>query len=60
MNKLKELQSLMTSLEVDLEKFYGNDNKAASIRARKTLQYIKEKSQEIRMHISETRNQPKT
>lgn len=57
MDNLKELKSLMELLETDLDKFYGKGNKAASIRARKTLQEIKEQAQNIRMDISATRNQ---
>jgi hypothetical protein len=56
MNNLNELKSMMDRLEVDLTKFYDKGNKAASIRARKTLQDIKEQAQNIRMHISQTRN----
>ena len=51
-----ELKVMINRLEVDLTKFYSKGNKAASIRARKTLQEIKEQAQNIRMHISQTRN----
>ena len=55
MNKLEELKRLLDTLEVDLVKFYDKGNKAASIRARKTLQDIKSQAQEIRVDVSETR-----
>jgi hypothetical protein len=55
MNKLEELKVLLDKLEVDLIKFYDKGNKAASIRARKTLQEIKTQAQEIRVDVSETR-----
>jgi hypothetical protein len=56
MDNLEVLKNMMENLEVDLLKFYDKGNKAASIRARKTLQDIKEQAQNIRMHISHTRN----
>ena len=56
MSNLDDLKIMIDRLEVDLVKFYGKGNKAASIRARKTLQEIKEQAQNIRMHISEKRN----
>jgi hypothetical protein len=55
MNKLEELKRMLDLLEVDLLKFYEKGNKAASIRARKTLQDIKAQAQEIRVDVSETR-----
>lgn len=55
MNNYEELESLMGQLKIDLEKFYLKGNQAASVRARKTLQEIKEQAQNIRMDISKTR-----
>jgi hypothetical protein len=55
MNNYEELESLMGQLKVDLEKFYLKGNQAASVRARKTLQEIKEQAQNIRMDISKAR-----
>lgn len=55
MNNYEKLESLMNQLKIDLDKFYNKNNKAASIRARKTLQNIKEEAQNIRMDISKTR-----
>jgi hypothetical protein len=56
MNNLEDLKVMINRLEVDLTKFYTKGNKAASIRARKTLQEIKGQAQNIRMDISEVRN----
>lgn len=55
MIKYDELEKLMLTLKVDLNKFHQKNNKAAGIRARKTLQDIKSISQEIRVEISEKR-----
>ena len=55
MNNLEELKNMLDKLEVDLIKFYDKGNKAASIRARKTLQDIKAQAQQIRVDVSETR-----
>jgi len=55
MNNLEELKNMLDNLEVDLIKFYDKGNKAASIRARKTLQDIKAQAQQIRVDVSETR-----
>jgi hypothetical protein len=60
MNNYEELESLMGQLKVDLEKFYLKGNQAASVRARKTLQEIKEQAQNIRMNISKRRKELKT
>ena len=55
MDNFEELRMMLNDLEVDLKKFYFKGNKAASIRARKTLQDIKAQAQEIRVHVSQTR-----
>jgi septation ring formation regulator EzrA len=55
MDNYEELEALLNQLKVDLEKFYNKGNQAASVRARKTLQEIKEQAQTIRMDISKTR-----
>lgn len=56
MNRIEQVQSLISELEPDLEKFYDKGNKAAGTRARKTLQEIKKVSQEIRLEIQEMKN----
>ena len=55
MDNLDKLKYMVEKLEIDLDKFYKKGNKAASIRARKTLQEIKDQAQTIRVHISQTR-----
>lgn len=55
MDNFEELELLINQLKVDLEKFYHKGNQAASVRARKKLQEIKEQAQTIRMDISKTR-----
>lgn len=56
MEEYEILESLMSRLKVDLEKFYQKGNQAASVRARKTLQEVKAQAQNIRMDISAKRN----
>lgn len=57
MRELEELKMMIELLDVDVNKFYNKGNNAASVRARKLLQDIKAKSQELRMDISKTRKQ---
>ncbi len=59
MNRIEQVQSLISELEPDLEKFYDKGNKAAGTRARKTLQEIKKVSQEIRLEIQDMKNSGK-
>lgn len=56
MDNLEQLRLMLDELAIDLVKFYGNGNKAASIRARKMLQNIKAQAQVIRVDVSKTRN----
>ncbi len=56
MSRQDEMHSLLDQLEPDLNKFYNKGNKAAGTRARKTLQEIKKKSQEIRLEIQDWKN----
>ena len=56
MDNLDDLKILINELEVNLLKFYKKGNVAASIRARKILQGIKEQAQVIRVDISKTRD----
>jgi len=55
MDNLEELKYMIEQLEIDLAKFYGKGNKAASIRARKMLQDIREQAVMIRKDVSDTR-----
>lgn len=56
MSRLNEVKSLVSELEVDLEKFYDKGNKAAGTRARKQLQELKKLSQDIRLEIQDIKN----
>jgi hypothetical protein len=56
MSRKEELNQLVTDLEEDIDKFYEKGNKAAGTRARKKLQEIKKKSQEIRLEIQDMKN----
>ncbi len=56
MSRYDEMNNLMQELEPDVNKFYDKGNKAAGTRARKTLQEIKKKSQEIRLEIQDWKN----
>ena len=51
MEQFNELSSLMISLEVEMKKFYDKGFDSAGTRARKLLQDIKSKAQEIRIDI---------
>lgn len=56
MSRYDEMNELLDQLEPDITKFYEKGNKAAGTRARKTLQSMKKKAQEIRMEIQEWKN----
>lgn len=56
MSRYDEMNELVDQLEPDINKFYEKGNKAAGTRARKTLQQMKKKAQEIRMEIQEWKN----
>lgn len=56
MSRKEELNTLISELEPDIDKFYEKGNKAAGTRARKKLQEIKKLSQEIRLEIQDMKN----
>ncbi|MGD8748986.1 MAG: histone H1 [Balneolaceae bacterium] len=56
MSRYDEMSELLDQLEPDIKKFYEKGNKAAGTRARKTLQAMKKKAQDIRMEIQEWKN----
>lgn len=56
MSRYDEMNDLLDQLEPDITKFYEKGNKAAGTRARKTLQEMKKKAQDIRMEIQEWKN----
>ena len=53
MSRFSEVKDLVSSLEDDFEKFYGNGNKAAGTRVRNGMMEIKKLAQEIRTEVSE-------
>lgn len=59
MSRYDEMKDLMDELQPDISKFYNKGNKAAGTRARKTLQNIKKKAQEIRLEIQDWKNSGK-
>lgn len=56
MSRYDEIKNLLDQLEPDINKFYNKGNKAAGTRARKTLQEMKKKAQEIRLEIQDMKN----
>ncbi|MDX1592251.1 MAG: hypothetical protein R3283_09820 [Balneolaceae bacterium] len=56
MNRIEQIQSMVSDLEVDMNKFYDKGNKAAGTRARKQLQELKKVAQEIRLEIQDMKN----
>ncbi len=56
MSRYDDIKNLLDQLEPDINKFYNNGNKAAGTRARKTLQEMRKKAQEIRLEIQEMKN----
>jgi hypothetical protein len=56
MEKYLEIKELVTQLEADVEKFYKKGNKSAGTRIRKAMQDIKNKAQELRVHVQETKD----
>lgn len=56
MEKFNEIKAIVESVSDDVEKFYEKGNKAAAVRIRKAMQDIKNLSQELRVHVQETKN----
>ena len=54
-DNLEDLKVMINVLELDLVKFYTKGNKAASVRARKTLQNIRAQALKMRGEISQAR-----
>jgi hypothetical protein len=59
MENYTKLKELVTSIEVDAEKFFNNGNSAAGTRVRKGLQEIKTLAQEIRNEVTAKKNSGK-
>lgn len=56
MEKYNELKGLVEEMEQDVTKFYTKDVKAAAVRIRKALQDIKKVAQEMRIEVSDRKN----
>jgi hypothetical protein len=57
MSRFHEIESLMSSLRDDMDKFYNKGNKTAGTRARKSLQDLKKLAQDIRIEIQNKKNE---
>jgi len=53
MNRYEQLQTVISSLELEFQKFYEKGNSTAGTRLRAGMQGIKKLSQEIRIEVSE-------
>ncbi|TBO36443.1 histone H1 [Pedobacter kyonggii] len=51
MDKFKQVQEVITSVEADVAKFYDGGNAAAGTRVRKAMQDLKNLAQEIRAEV---------
>ena len=56
MNKYKEIQNTVSSMETDFIKFYKDGNKAAGTRIRKALLEVKRLAQQVRVEVQELKN----
>jgi hypothetical protein len=59
MDKFKEVQELISSVEADVTKFYDGGNAAAGTRVRKAMQDLKVLAQDIRAEVTEKKNSAK-
>jgi len=53
METLTELETLVTAIKVDAEKFFDKKNKSAGVRARQSAQALKNVLQTLRKEILE-------
>jgi len=57
METLTQLETLVTAIKVDVEKFFDKKNKSAGTRARKSAQELKAVLQQLRKEIlTESKN----
>lgn len=56
MEKFKKVQSIVSEVADDADKFYTKNNKAAGTRVRKAMQELKNLAQEIRKEVQEIKN----
>jgi hypothetical protein len=59
MDKFKQVQEVIASVEADVAKFYDGGNAAAGTRVRKAMQDLKNLAQEIRAEVTEKKNSTK-
>ncbi|QNR86827.1 histone H1 [Pedobacter riviphilus] len=59
MDKFKQVQEVIASVEADVAKFYGGGNGAAGTRVRKAMQALKTLAQEIRAEVTQKKNNAK-
>lgn len=52
MEKFNELKETIASMEEDMTKFSEKNNKAAGVRVRVQLQFVKQLAQTLRLEIS--------
>ena len=55
--KYEQLVNKITSLREDIDKFYKKSNNSAGVRVRKSLQEIKDLSQQIRLEVTEIKKE---
>tara|TARA_R110002060_G_scaffold36239_1_gene47202 strand:+ start:828 stop:1004 length:177 start_codon:yes stop_codon:yes gene_type:complete len=51
-----QIKAIIEEAEEDVSRFYEKGNKAAAVRIRKHMQDIKKLSQDLRIHVQETKN----
>jgi hypothetical protein len=56
MNRFSEIETIVTGMKVDFEKFYEGNNAAAGTRVRKAMQDIKTLAQDIRLEVQNMKN----
>lgn len=56
MQNFNELKELVTKAEGEAEAFYNKGTQVAGTRLRNLMLSIKQKAQDIRVHVSETKN----
>jgi len=52
----EQLQAIVTSTQVDIDKFYESGNKAAGTRVRKAMQDVKNLAQDLRKDVQAKKN----
>eukprot|EP00190_Bangiopsis_sp_CCMP1999_P000519 CAMPEP_0198727396 /NCGR_PEP_ID=MMETSP1475-20131203/4132_1 /TAXON_ID= ORGANISM="Unidentified sp., Strain CCMP1999" /NCGR_SAMPLE_ID=MMETSP1475 /ASSEMBLY_ACC=CAM_ASM_001111 /LENGTH=106 /DNA_ID=CAMNT_0044489431 /DNA_START=14 /DNA_END=334 /DNA_ORIENTATION=+ len=57
MDKVQALKELVENIAKDSDKFFNKNNKAAGVRARKSLQEVKKLAQELRQSIQEAKQE---